>query len=172
MRADLYGLYLGKGGQLAVMSHIVVRGYNVAIPEIDVGSDVFVVQDENSTLWRVQVKTATATANRDGSISARFKLPIQQLRNLSEVDDLIYSLVAYHEGAWSAFINIPRGDLEDATAGMKPTDGVITPTLRLTQKQAICNDGKVDLQPYRGHWDYWPDLRQRAPRVKPALSPN
>lgn len=131
----------------------------MAIPEIDVGSDIFVVQDEESTLWRVQVKTATATVNRDRSVSARFNLPVGQLRKAPAVDDLIYSLVCYHAGVWSAFINIPRIELDDATAGMKPTDGEITPTLRLTHNQVMCNGGKVDLQRYRDFWGYWPDLR-------------
>lgn len=155
-----YTAYLGKGGQFAVMSHIVVRGYNVAIPEIDVGSDIFVVQDRNSTLWRVQVKTATATINARGSLSAKFALPVAQLRRLPEVDDLIYSLVVFHQGAWRAFINIPRAKLEDATAGMRPTDDTITPTLRLTDTSVRCNHGKVDLQEYRDRWSYWPDLRR------------
>ncbi|MCY1055699.1 hypothetical protein [Nannocystis sp. SCPEA4] len=155
-----YTTYLGKGGQFAVMSHIVVRGYNVAIPEIDVGSDIFVVQDENSTLWRVQVKTATAIANADGSLRAKFNLPERQLRNLPEVDDLIYSLVVLHEGVWRAFINLPRAKLEDATAGMKPTKGALTPTLRLSKTQVLCNAGKADLQQYRDWWEYWPDLRR------------
>ena len=51
-------LHVGKAGQLAVMSELSLRGYNVAIPEIDTGDDVFVVDDLKGTLWRIQVKTA------------------------------------------------------------------------------------------------------------------
>lgn len=36
-------LYLGHAGQMAVMAEFLVRGYNVAIPEVDVGDDIFVV---------------------------------------------------------------------------------------------------------------------------------
>lgn len=50
MKDAEYRAYLGKGGQLAVMAHIVTRGYNVAIPEIDIGSDIFVVRDSGSVL--------------------------------------------------------------------------------------------------------------------------
>lgn len=32
-------LYIGRSGQLAVMAEFLYRGYNVAIPEVDVGDD-------------------------------------------------------------------------------------------------------------------------------------
>jgi hypothetical protein len=56
-----YHLYLGKAGHLTVMSEFLTRGWNVAIPEVDVGDDIFVVQDDNGTLRRVQVKTSTSS---------------------------------------------------------------------------------------------------------------
>jgi hypothetical protein len=51
-----YHLYLGKAGHLAVMSEFLTRGWNVAIPEVDIGDDIFVVQDESGTLRRIQEK--------------------------------------------------------------------------------------------------------------------
>jgi hypothetical protein len=51
--------YIGKAGQFAVMAELAFRGYNVAIPEIDVGDDVFVVNQGTGFLSRIQVKTAT-----------------------------------------------------------------------------------------------------------------
>ena len=51
-------LHVGKAGQLAVMSEFALRGYNVAIPEIDTGDDVFVVNDQKGAMSRIQVKTA------------------------------------------------------------------------------------------------------------------
>ena len=35
-----YHLYLGKAGHLTVMSEFLTRGWNVAIPEVDVGDDI------------------------------------------------------------------------------------------------------------------------------------
>nr|GFA88714.1 hypothetical protein [Tanacetum cinerariifolium] len=35
-------LYLGKAGQFAVMAGCLMRGFNVAIPEVDIGDDLFV----------------------------------------------------------------------------------------------------------------------------------
>jgi hypothetical protein len=34
--------YVGRAGQLAVMAEFLLRGYNVAIPEVDEGDDIFV----------------------------------------------------------------------------------------------------------------------------------
>ena len=53
-----FNLYVGKAGQLYVMSEFLMRGWNVAMPEVDTGDDIFVVEDENDTFYRVQVKTA------------------------------------------------------------------------------------------------------------------
>jgi hypothetical protein len=50
--------YTGKAGHLAVMGEIALRGYNVALPEIDVGDDIFAVNPQTGKLVRVQVKTA------------------------------------------------------------------------------------------------------------------
>ena len=38
-------LYTGRAGQLAVMAELLLRGWNTAIPEVDVGDDIFVVRD-------------------------------------------------------------------------------------------------------------------------------
>ena len=33
--------FVGKAGQLAVMAEFLLRGYNVAMPEVDVGDDIY-----------------------------------------------------------------------------------------------------------------------------------
>ena len=40
-RVEKYHLYLGKAGHLTVMSEFLMRGWNVAIPEVDIGDDIF-----------------------------------------------------------------------------------------------------------------------------------
>jgi hypothetical protein len=64
-------LYTGKSGQLAVMAELVSRGYNVAVPEVDIGDDIFVVRDRDGQLSRVQVKTANAKEGPMGAGSSR-----------------------------------------------------------------------------------------------------
>ena len=54
--------FFGRSGHLAVMSEFLHRRINVAIPEVDVGDDVFVVKGSDDTVTRVQVKSATARA--------------------------------------------------------------------------------------------------------------
>ena len=104
-----YHLYLGKAGHLTVMSEFLLRGWNVAIPEIDIGDDIFVVQDESGTLRRVQVKTSTST-NRRNSFSGRFKIPLKQLRNLVEVP-VHYAFIVRHLDSWTKPIIIRQDDL-------------------------------------------------------------
>ena len=38
-----FNLYIGKAGHLAVMSEFLMRGWNVATPEVDIGDDIFFV---------------------------------------------------------------------------------------------------------------------------------
>lgn len=41
------------------MSEFLLRGWNVAIPEVDIGDDIFVVKDDQGILKKVQVKSST-----------------------------------------------------------------------------------------------------------------
>src|SRR5439155_918905 len=72
-------LYLGRSGQFAVMSELLYRRRNTAIPEVDVGDDVFVVRDKDDIVTRVQVKSANATAQHGGYF-AQFSIPLLQLK--------------------------------------------------------------------------------------------
>ena len=88
-------LYLGSAGQHVVVSEFLVRGWNVAIPEVDVGDDIFVVRDSDGKLHRIQVKTATAQARNYG-YSARFQVPLSQLSQAVE-PDLTYVVVVRYQ---------------------------------------------------------------------------
>ena len=79
-------------------------GWNVAIPEVDVGDDIFVVQDENGTLRRVQVKTSTSTARKDG-FSGQFSVSVKNLRNISTI--LVhYIFLVRHNDEWTKLVII------------------------------------------------------------------
>ena len=54
-------LYIGRAGQLAVMSEFLLRGWNAALPEVDVGDDVFVVKDKGGDLFRIQARPPDRT---------------------------------------------------------------------------------------------------------------
>jgi hypothetical protein len=73
-------LYVGKAGQLAVMAEFLLRGYNVAMPEVDEGDDVFVVEDQSGQLWRIQVKTAIGQ-RRGTSWRAKYSVSLRQFEH-------------------------------------------------------------------------------------------
>ncbi len=106
-----YHLYLGKAGHLTVMSEFLTRGWNVAIPEVDIGDDIFVVQDDNGTLRRVQVKTSTFTT-RQNSFSGQFNVPINQLRNIANIP-VHYVFVVRHNEQWTKPVVIRQDYLLD-----------------------------------------------------------
>ena len=65
--------YVGKAGHLAVMGELALRGYNVAMPEMDIGDDLFVVNDATGAMWRIQVKTSMAKVGTK-VISGQFRV--------------------------------------------------------------------------------------------------
>ena len=96
---------------MAVMAEFLARGYNVAIPEVDVGDDIFVVRDESGELSRIQVKAATAR-NRKRGFTAQFSVPIRQLAALL-TPDLYYVLTVRRNDRWEEFLVLTRRDLYD-----------------------------------------------------------
>ena len=51
--------YIGRGGEYAVMSELLFRGFNVSLMSVDKGVDI-VAADEKNKYYHVQVKTATS----------------------------------------------------------------------------------------------------------------
>jgi hypothetical protein len=45
--------YTGRSGQMAVMAELLDRECNVAVPEIDVGEDVFAFRDGEEAIARI-----------------------------------------------------------------------------------------------------------------------
>lgn len=106
-----FNQYLGKAGHLFIMSEFLMLGWNVAIPEVDIGDDIFVVQDDSGTLRRVQVKTSTSKIRKDG-FSAQFSVPLKNLRNISNV--LVhYIFLVRHNHNWSKPLVIRQDYLLD-----------------------------------------------------------
>lgn len=106
-----FNQYLGKAGHLNVMSEFLLLGWNVAIPEVDIGDDIFVVQDDNGTLRRVQVKTSTSTARKE-NFSGQFSVSVKNLRNISNI--LVhYIFLVRHKDEWSKPVIIRQDYLLD-----------------------------------------------------------
>ena len=102
-----YNLYLGKAGQLATMSYFLARGWNVATPEVDVGDDLFVIEDKKGVFYRVQVKTSQAVEQKSGNFSVRFNLPFAQLK-FEIAPEIYYVFIVYRNHEWGEKIIISR----------------------------------------------------------------
>lgn len=153
--------HLGRAGHLVTMAELLVRGYNVAIPEIDDGDDVFVVHDATGDLHRVQIKTASPKLiYRDGSgFSAQFNVGLTQLEQ-PRYPDLHYIFVARHQGAWAAWFLATRDELlrlHVARGFGSRSQGRAIFTIAFRDGMTTAN-GR-DLTAHRDAWDhYWPPL--------------
>lgn len=135
-----FNQYLGKAGHLAIMSEFLMLGWNVAIPEVDVGDDIFVVQDEDGTLRRVQVKTSTATKRQSG-FSGQFSVSVKNLRNITNV--LVhYVFIVRNVYQWTSPIIIRQDYLLDHFENNKvgsEHDGNITFYFSFSNEKVECS---------------------------------
>jgi len=152
-------LYTGRAGQLAVMSEFLVRGYNAAIPEVDVGDDIFVVRDADGNLWRIQVKTANCNASgRD--YSARFTVSLEQLE-APRTPDLTYVFATRRRERWDNFVLITRQRLHDVYVkhrgrGSRKKSKNVTLTFAYRAARATCLS--QDFTQYLNNWTDWPPI--------------
>jgi hypothetical protein len=146
--------FVGRAGQLAVMAEFLLRGYNVAIPEVDVGDDVLVVSDPVEQLWRVQVKTALAVGRSYG-YSGRYQVPLVQLQTPGPVP-LYYAFVLRREAVWD-FVILPREFLQEEhqafEVGSSTQESLV---LHLAFRTAGVTCSGRDWQAYRNNWSAWP----------------
>jgi hypothetical protein len=143
---------------MAAMAEFLWRGWNVALPEVDVGEDVLVIRDEGGQLWRVQVKTATAQVQRDG-YSAQFSVSLRQLR-APRVPDLVYVFVIRRAGSWEPFVIIDRETLwneyRDYSVGNVSQGNLI---LRFSHQDSSLQCSSRDFMAYQNDWSRWPVIR-------------
>lgn len=151
-------LYVGKAGQFAAMSEFLMRGWNVAVPEVDIGDDIFVVRDENGEFVRVQVKAATAQTHNQ-SFSAQFSLPIAQL-DRDFVPELVYCFLVRHNQRWLAPLLISRSDLLDKyridNIGTL-TNGKLLIYFSFQKDKVMCSN--IDLTMYANNFSLFPDIQ-------------
>jgi hypothetical protein len=160
--------YTGRGGQFAVMAEFVIRGYNVAMPEIDIGDDIFVVKDSDGDLNRIQVKTAIGKPqkNKDCYL-VQFKIAHAHLEKPRK-PDITYVFVLRAGDCWRDFVIMPRRELyvlrqnsnigsllKDRTTGQLS----LVITMAFKPHDVICS--KQSLQMYRNRWDAWPVIDHR-----------
>jgi hypothetical protein len=148
-------LYTGRSGQMAVMAEYLRRGYNVAVPEIDVGEDIYVVRDSDGDFTRVQVKSAVGKGRR--SLSGTFSVPMAQLVRPHR-PELHYVFALYHAGVWRDFLIIRRDVLlryKEMGVG-NVIEGKLILYIAFSDADVSC--GGVSLQGHRGDWSRWPAI--------------
>lgn len=101
--------HFGRAGEYFAMSELLLRGWNVTVPVVDVGDDVFIIDDRDKATRRVQVKTSAAELLAGGRLRAKFQLSRAQLR-LTQPIELFYMLLVRAETRWRLLV-IPRVDL-------------------------------------------------------------
>lgn len=142
---------------MAVMAEFLLRGWNVALPEIDLGEDLYVINDQTGDLTRIQVKTATARPQRDG-YSAQFNVSLQQIHS-PRIPDLVYVFAVRSEAGWEPFVIMERAALrreqEVHGAGSVSGDSVV---LRFVAAGESLTCSGRDFRAYQGDWSRWPVL--------------
>ncbi|MDE0453335.1 MAG: hypothetical protein OXI90_16400 [Gammaproteobacteria bacterium] len=143
-------LFTGKAGEHAVISQLLVREWQVAAPEIDVGDDLLVAQDLGRVL-RVQVKTCRAKELRK-SYAGQFRLSAQQVAT-PRTPELFFVLVVFHDQDWSDFLPIPRRDLHEEhvlyDVGSRSGDGI---SLHVSFSEAAVQCSGRDWSRFRDNW--------------------
>jgi hypothetical protein len=159
---DKQRLYTGHSGQMAVMAELLFRQCNVAVPDVDYGTDVFAFRDDREDVARVQVKTAQGKRYVKGKgYRAQFGIPMKQL-GLPDSPPLYYALAVRLDGQWVDFIVISRERLakfwddEARFSTENHASGDLVITVRFRLDRVTC--GEVDLTEFRNAWDQLPPL--------------
>lgn len=166
--------YVGAAGVLALMSEFAWRGYNVAIPEIDVGDDIYVINDRTGMIWRIQVKTATGKRQIQ---SMRYQFMVSR----SSIEDEVTTpeihfvfTIKDSVDAWR-FVFIRRAELNmyvhdhGIGSAQQRSDRisevlVFTFTLHDDNRFTARHGGRLDLTRHLDNWTSWPILLQTATR--------
>src|SRR5258708_2481241 len=100
--------YFAKGGEAACMSELLLRGYNVAVPAVDSGDDIYVVGDAEANLIRVQVKSGNCKKKPYG-FCGQVRVRFDQLFEVKKTP-LIYIFALRWDERWY-YIIADREDL-------------------------------------------------------------
>ena len=147
--------YIGKAGHLAVMGELCLRGYNVGMPEIDVGDDVFVVRDDTGAMWRLQVKTARGRRQQH-SWAFGFRARESSIQH-PQTPELHFVFVMRLDTAWRFLVidrTVLRTYVRNSNLGTLAGDyRQINMTLH-DDGRAICSG--IEIQNHLEDWVTWP----------------
>ena len=146
-------LFTGKAGEHAVASQFLIRNSHVAFPEVDVGDDLLVSDQDFTRLRRVQVKTSRAVEQRHSYVG-NFSMPLDQLAT-PITPELLYVFAVFRAHRWADFVVVSREDIyveHDIHGAGSAHDGKVRFRLRFSDAGVDC--GGRDWTHFR---DNWPD---------------
>ncbi len=149
--------YTGKAGHLAVMGEFCLLGYNAAMPEIDKGDDVFVVNDTTGAMWRLQVKTSLGRAQAT-SRAYQFRVRETAIQN-AQTPELHFVFVMRKERVWHFLLMdrpVLRTYVRNNHLGTSAGDYRQFNMVLHDDGRLICSG--VDLQNHLEDWATWPRL--------------
>jgi len=152
--------HIGKGGHLAVMAEFSNRGYNVAIPEIDIGDDIFAVNDTNGNMWRLQVKTAVAR-QLINSVNGQFRIRRNAITTAFVPD--LHFIFALRLPTQYRFLVINRAVLANYVqhqhvGSASTVNGVQWVNLYLSLANNVATCSGVAFTQHLEDWNTWPIL--------------
>lgn len=106
--------YIGKAGEMAVISELLFWGYNASAMLVDSGIDV--VASKGGKYFHIQVKTAS---DRDG----RFIFTIKNISFQSNHDSTMFYVFVLRRKTLNEFVIIPSAYLKALIAGGKINQG-------------------------------------------------
>ncbi len=155
--ATIEQTYFGKSGHLFIMSELLRRGWNVAMPEVDEGDDIFVVQNNTGDFVRLQVKSSNGKKQGDG-FKALFKIAKNKF-DFSRPPVYMYVFLVRYNDSWQTPIiiesqylkdNIDKKNIGQASGDNYLITLVFTPDGNVTDKNSkqnvtsIVKDKKMD----------------------------
>lgn len=124
-----------------MMSEFLMLGWNVAIPEVDIGDDIFVVQDLEGILRKVQVKTSASTKRKKAEFSAQFSVSAKNLKDILAIS-VHYVFVVRHQNKWYRPVIILQDDLlkyfEENNVGSE-SKGIINFRFSYKESKVMCS---------------------------------
>jgi hypothetical protein len=146
------------------MSEVLLRGWNVAVPVVDVGDDVLLIDDNDKTTFRLQVKSTRMTYGEP--VTAKFTLSRQQLRTPQEIE-LLYMLMMRDAAGWR-FLVLPRTRLAAfhrdyvhtprMGPGRRPKADDAAKTDALTLDVRLTSTGPMAWGVSLGEFGCWPEM--------------
>ena len=141
------------------MSELAYRGYNVAIPEIDKGDDVFVVNDETGSMWRIQVKTSKPKTQQT---SLRFQYRVRDSAiQRATTPELYFVFVMRTKDRWR-FLVIERAVLRNYVIAHKlgSPNGEHRQIVVVVHENNTVTCNKIDVTHHMEEWTTWPLLTE------------